>query len=179
LFDDPFVDGRAALPFLGPTEEERRLGRELAGRSLVLVENAGILPLPAALRSVAVIGPLADSSRELLGDYSYAAALETLLDPTDYPAPPPRLEQGESILRAELAGRRTILDALRDRLAGADVRYEAGCGLTDGTSAAIAAAAETARGADVAILVLGERSGLSASCSRRLWQPIRPSCSSS
>jgi beta-glucosidase len=164
LFDDPFVDGRAALPFLGPTEEERRLGRELAGRSLVLVENAGILPLPAALRSVAVIGPLADSSRELLGDYSYAAALETLLDPTDYPAPPPRLEQGESILRAELAGRRTILDALRDRLAGADVRYEAGCGLTDGTSAAIAAAAETARGADVAILVLGERSGLSASC---------------
>ena len=74
LFEHPFVDEPAAMGYLGPTDEERRLGRELAGGSLVLVKNTGLLPLRADRRSVAVIGPLAHGARELLGDYSYVAA---------------------------------------------------------------------------------------------------------
>ena len=37
---------------------------------MVLVGNDGILPLAAAHRRVAVIGPIADSTRDLLGDYT-------------------------------------------------------------------------------------------------------------
>ncbi len=164
LFEDPYVDEQASSAFLRPTEDERRLGRELAGRSLVLVENRDLLPLPAGVRSVAVIGPLADSSRELLGDYSYVATLEILLEAADEPLGRQYIERGENLLTDELASRRTVFDALRDRLPGADVRCEKGCGLTDGTPAQIEAAVELARCAEVAVLVLGERSGFSMPC---------------
>ena len=60
----------------------------------------------------------------------------------------------------ELAGRRTILDAISGRLARSEVVHALGTGLRDGTDAEIAEAVETARNADLAIVVLGERSGL-------------------
>ena len=69
--------------------------------------------------------------------------------------------QGEVIAPAdELTGRRTILDALRDALPDADVRYARGTGISDGTDEEIAAAVAAATASEVAILVLGERSGL-------------------
>ena len=69
--------------------------------------------------------------------------------------------EGDVIAPAdELTGRRTILDALRDALADAEVRYARGTGISDGTDEEIAAAVEAARASEVAILVLGERSGL-------------------
>jgi beta-glucosidase len=164
LFDQPYVDEKAAAAFHRPTDEERRLGRELAGRSLVLVKNAGVLPLRVDVDSIAVIGPLAQSSRELLGDYSYVAALEALLDNADDPGARPGIQQGARILDQELAQRLTIVDVLRERLGKARVAYEPGCGLTDGTDAQIQKAVGLARGARVAILVLGERSGMSMGC---------------
>jgi beta-glucosidase len=69
--------------------------------------------------------------------------------------------EGDVIAPAdELTGRRTILDALRDSLAGADVRYARGTGISDGTDEEIAEAVAAASASEVAILVLGERSGL-------------------
>ena len=60
----------------------------------------------------------------------------------------------------ELSGRRTILDALRSSLVDAEIVHARGTGISEGTDAEMAAAVETARGAEVAIVVLGERSGL-------------------
>ena len=60
----------------------------------------------------------------------------------------------------ELTGRRTILDALRSALVAAEVRYARGTGISDGTDEELAEAVEAARASDVAIVVLGERSGL-------------------
>jgi len=48
----------------------RRLARDLAQRSIVLLRNGGILPL-AAGRSVAVVGPRADEAAAMLGCYSF------------------------------------------------------------------------------------------------------------
>ena len=48
--------------------------------------------------------------------------------------------------------------------AATEIRYARGCGVLDGDDADIAAAVEAARDADVAILVLGDRSGLTARC---------------
>lgn len=72
LFDpqgmDPYADT--------PTSElnspaHRNLARKLADESMVLLKNNGILPLkPGSVHSIAVVGPLADQTGVLLGNYS-------------------------------------------------------------------------------------------------------------
>ncbi|HTJ31522.1 MAG TPA: glycoside hydrolase family 3 C-terminal domain-containing protein, partial [Acidobacteriaceae bacterium] len=50
--------------------ENRALARKLANESMVLLKNDGVLPLKAGVRKIAVIGPLADQTRVLLGNYN-------------------------------------------------------------------------------------------------------------
>jgi beta-glucosidase len=52
--------------------ENRRLAREAAGKSCVLLKNAGLLPL-AREGSIAIIGPLADSRPNMQGTWAVAA----------------------------------------------------------------------------------------------------------
>ncbi len=123
------------------------LAREAAAQSLVLLKNDGaVLPLrqPGV---VAVIGPLADDGYEQLGTWIFDG------DP------------GRSV---------TPLAALRERLAGAELRTARGVETTrslghDGFAEAV----ESARGADVALLFLGEESILSgeAHCRADLGLP--------
>jgi beta-glucosidase len=75
LFDNPYVDeSRAATIHNNP--EHRRLARVAAQRSMVLLRNEGnLLPLDKSdpkVKSVAVIGPLADSKRDIRGSWSFA-----------------------------------------------------------------------------------------------------------
>ncbi len=73
LFDNPYVDeSRVAAIHNNP--EHRRLARVAAQRSMVLLRNEGnLLPLDKArVSSVAVIGPLADSKRDIRGSWSFA-----------------------------------------------------------------------------------------------------------
>ena len=81
--------------------EHRELAREAAADSLVLLRNEdGVLPLGAgALRSVAVIGPNADRAQIMGG--------------------------GSAKLRAHYSV--TPLEALRERLPDAEIRFERGC----------------------------------------------------
>ena len=60
----------------------------------------------------------------------------------------------------ELAGRRTILEAIEGCLPGADVQYARGTGIHDGSDEEIEQAVELARASQVAVVVVGERSGL-------------------
>jgi beta-glucosidase len=180
LFERPYV-GDLTVPWLQALEaDEARLGRELATRSMVLVENDGILPLRPGLGRVAVVGPNADSARDLLGDYSHLVHMQTLRearsgidalgivahdgrDPDDGSLPVDRRDghpTGAPEPLDELAGHGTILTALRERLGRDVVVHARGTGLRDGSVADLRAAVEAARGADVAIVVLGERSGL-------------------
>lgn len=70
LFDRPFVDeAREASVTL--SAENLRAAREVAARSMVLLKNQGdALPLKKDVRSVAVIGPLADDPRAIIGSWS-------------------------------------------------------------------------------------------------------------
>lgn len=75
LFDNPYVDeSRVAAIHNNP--EHRRLARAVAQRSMVLLRNEGnVLPLikgDPKVSSVAVIGPLADSKRDMRGPWSLA-----------------------------------------------------------------------------------------------------------
>jgi beta-glucosidase len=162
LFERPYVE--PALARRAP-EADRALAREIATRSIVLLKNDGILPLRENYRTIAVIGPNAESARNLLGDYSHVAHIQTLLEIRGGANPfggplPHHLELDE-----ELTGRRTILDAIKERVASTTrVRFAAGCGVLDGDDEQIQEAVAVARDADVAILVVGERSGLTADC---------------
>lgn len=50
--------------------EHRALARKLADESMVLLKNDGTLPLKSSIRSIAVVGPLADQTRVMLGNYT-------------------------------------------------------------------------------------------------------------
>jgi beta-glucosidase len=162
LFERPYVDARGARSSL---DGDRALARAAARSSIVLVENDGTLPLPEDLRRIAVIGPNADSVRNLLGDYSHVAHIETLVEMRDGPNPfgfpvPEGLD-----LSDDLDGRPTVLDAIRERCApSTEVVFAPGCGVLDGSDDEIAEAVAVAHEADVAVLVVGEKSGLIDGC---------------
>ena len=82
LFENPYVDeSRVATIHNNP--EHRRLARVAAQRSMVLLRNEGnLLPLAQGdpkVSSVAVIGPLADSKRDIRGSWSLADDAKTAI----------------------------------------------------------------------------------------------------
>jgi beta-glucosidase len=50
--------------------EHRALARRLANESMVLLKNDGVLPLKSGALKIAVVGPLADQTKVLLGNYN-------------------------------------------------------------------------------------------------------------
>ena len=161
LFENPYVTTPSEAEMAALEADEMAVARELARRSLVLVENDGILPLAASIRRLAVIGASASSARELLGDYSHLVHVATLREMrASGNAFGVTVHDDDVVVVDELTGRRTILDALRERLAHVDVRHARGAGVRDGSDDDIAEAVAAARTADVAVVVLGERSGL-------------------
>jgi beta-glucosidase len=72
LFNHPYSDpSQAAAQLVSP--EQRRATREAAERTAVLLRNEnGLLPLSKSLKSIAVIGPLADSKPDIMGSWSLA-----------------------------------------------------------------------------------------------------------
>ncbi len=50
--------------------EHRNVARKIANESMVLLKNDGVLPLKTAGTKIAVIGPLADQTKVLLGNYN-------------------------------------------------------------------------------------------------------------
>jgi beta-glucosidase len=71
MFDPPNTD-----PYSNIDQKEldsadhRALARKLADEAMVLLKNDGTLPLKPGVRNIAVVGPLADQTRVLLGNYT-------------------------------------------------------------------------------------------------------------
>jgi beta-glucosidase len=161
LFDQPYVDPPTVAAFQELEAAETRAARSLAERSLVLLENRGVLPLRPDLHRLAVIGPIADSARDLLGDYSHLVHMQTLREMRAGVDALGVIGEGEVFEPGdELSGRRTILDSLRASVTGVEVVHARGTGISSGTDEEFAAAVALARDADIAVVALGERSGL-------------------
>jgi beta-xylosidase len=160
LFECPFVDvDRAAAAVGAPSA--RQFARSLASQSIVLLRNDGTLPIePTTSSTIAVIGPNADNPRNLFGDYSYAAHVETLLEMRDtdnvFHVPIP----DDLDLDADVAGERTVFLAIRAAFPTATVRTTPGCTVSgndrDGFDDAVRLAAES----DIAVMVMGDKAGL-------------------
>ena len=70
LFEHPYVDESKVEPTLN-RPEGRELDRKIAARSMVLLKNESrTLPLSKNLKRIAVIGPLADSTRDIEGGWT-------------------------------------------------------------------------------------------------------------
>jgi beta-glucosidase len=71
MFDPPELDPYAKIEEKElDSPEHRALARKLANESMVLLKNDGTLPLKPEIKSIAVVGPLADQTRVLLGNYN-------------------------------------------------------------------------------------------------------------
>jgi len=122
--------------------ENRKLARELAEESVVLLSNNGLLPLKSPPR-IAVVGPNAENSMAFLGCYSFPAHVGSQF---------PDIAAG-----IELP---TVAASLRTEFPDSSVEYVLGCGIDDPDPSGIDAAVAAAREADVVIAVLGDRAGL-------------------
>ena len=67
LFDNPYADEKKAKEIV-LCDEHMELARDSARRSVVLLENNGVLPLERN-KKIALIGPMADSQYEALGEW--------------------------------------------------------------------------------------------------------------
>ena len=164
LFERPYVDP-AAAPVVFDTQPQRALARRIAQQSIVLLKNDGpLLPLAKSLRSIAVIGPAADSIRLLQGDYHYPAHLELMFGEVEEGDVSPRPE-GQVNLAEHFVPMVTVLDGIRRAVAPHTVIHATpGCDVAGDSTAGIPAAVEAARQAEVAIVVVGEKSGLVDGC---------------
>ncbi|MDI7276062.1 MAG: glycoside hydrolase family 3 C-terminal domain-containing protein [Anaerolineae bacterium] len=129
MFDPPERVPYAQIPHsVNDCPQHRALALQAARESIVLLRNEGnLLPLARDLRAIAVIGPNADAEVVLLGNYQGTPSRAV-----------------------------TPLEGIRARAgSGTEVRYAPGCEVAGTAAAGVAEAVQAARGADVAILVLG------------------------
>ncbi|WP_294503003.1 glycoside hydrolase family 3 N-terminal domain-containing protein [uncultured Victivallis sp.] len=141
LFEHPYteeqpVEATALLP------EYRRLARKAAQQCAVLLKNENsLLPLdPASIRTVALVGPVAEDAAALVGNW------RGNVDPATVP---------------------TLADVIGEFFPQSRIITVPGCGFETAAEGEIASAVEAARGADVILAALGEewnRSG--ENCSR-------------
>ncbi len=140
LFEKPCVDAEAAAKVFD-IAEDRALALEAARKSVVLLKNDGLLPLSKGLGSIAVVGPSADSTRNLLGDYSYTAHLRCDVDAVPVVS---------------------VLKGIEGKVSKQTKVYHAkGCEVIGDSTEGFTEAFEAAKGSDVVVAVVGERSGLS------------------
>ncbi|MGD0342275.1 MAG: glycoside hydrolase family 3 N-terminal domain-containing protein, partial [Bacteroidales bacterium] len=80
LFDNPFINPEAQKSILAPASLDH--ARKVARESAVLLKNNNkTLPLPTDIKSVAVIGPLADRARDQLGTWCPDGKAENSVTP--------------------------------------------------------------------------------------------------
>ncbi|MFI7024650.1 beta-glucosidase [Micromonospora sp. NPDC049900] len=140
LLDATFDDEPQPVDLDSP--EHRSIARRLAEKSVVLVANQGVLPLPAG-RRVAVVGPNADREGALFGCYSF---LNHVL------VQHPDVETGIEVP--------TVLAAARAEFGTDQVSWARGCDVDSADRSGLDEAAAVAAAADVAVLVVGDHAGL-------------------
>jgi beta-glucosidase len=137
LLDDPYKRLGGAEATAGAHEA---LALEAARRSITLLSNHGVLPLAAGVRRIAIVGPLADASAEMLGPWCAAGAPEAPV---------------------------TILEGLRAALPQCEIDFQRGVPIEGGDDGGIEAARALCQGTDVVLLCVGEAAGMSGEAASR------------
>ena len=143
LFEHPYTDENLA-PYQ-PTPEKLELAKKAAEESFVLLKNEGVpgvgrlLPLASDLKSVALIGPLADDAEDMIGSWG---------------------------AQGDVANTKTLRSALEDKL-GNKLTYAKGTDILSTDTSGFAAAVTAAKNADLVILALGEAGDMTGEATSR------------
>ncbi|HET6299784.1 MAG TPA: glycoside hydrolase family 3 N-terminal domain-containing protein [Kribbella sp.] len=125
----------------------RALARELAERSVILLDAGSALPLLGedrpVLRRVAVVGPCAGDPKTFMGCYAFPNHV--------LPRYPDR-GLGIEVQNA--------FEALQQELGSAELVYQQGCAVQGDDRSGFEAAVEAARGADLCVAYVGDLAGL-------------------
>ncbi len=149
LFEKPYTDEtREQSVMLNP--EHKGAAREIAARSMALLKNEhDVLPLSKDLKSIAVIGPLADDQVHPMGSWTGDGRKEDVVT----------LLAG---IKAKVAPATTINYARGCEITGAGAN-----GFAEGDKDGFAEAVRAARNSDAVIVAVGESSEMSGEAAAR------------
>lgn len=159
LFDKPYIDVEKI-----ELKKHYSIATEIARKSIVLLKNDGILPLKKDVK-IALIGPNASEVRNLLGDYAYLAHIKVLLDSanqTTFNTPKFNLKNVEKVVNENIKKIPSILDSMKAE--GIVFTYAVGCEVSDSSIEGFSEALHTVENADIAVVVVGDKSGLTKDC---------------
>ncbi len=146
LFDHPFTEGPEVT---NAVPEHRALARRAAEESFVLLQNNPVngqplLPLAGTARKIALIGPLADDSADMVGAWSGANNFNDV---------------------------RTLRETLTERAQqhGGSLLYAKGTEISGTSTSGFAEAVDMARNADLVVMALGESSAMSGEAASRAY----------
>jgi beta-glucosidase len=144
LFERPIVDERR-VDAIFPSAQARAAAREVTRETIVLLRNWNeILPFKPDTRSIAVIGPLSEATRDQLGPHGARAHAEDAV---------------------------SVVEGMRRRAAGTGIRInhvpgcDRYCTALDGLDAAL----DAARASDVVVAVIGEYEKASGEAASRAY----------
>ena len=140
LFDKPFADEKLEKREIFK-KEYRDYAEVSAEKSFVLLKNENeTLPISKKIKSIAVVGDLANNKKEMNGNWTGDGQPE---DPI------------------------TVLEALKQKYPNVKINYAKGCDAYCTTNEGFKAAADAARSSDFTIMVVGESGEMSAEAASR------------
>ena len=133
LFEHPYVDPQQALKIVH-SQPHQDLALTAAREGIVLLKNEqNLLPLKKDLKSIAVIGPDADNTLNQLGDYTARKVTQPVV---------------------------TILQGIKQKVGPqTKVLYAKGSNVLGDDKSGFREAVQAAKGADLAVVVVGEQFG--------------------
>jgi beta-glucosidase len=140
LFDKPYADEALERTAIFNSANVAA-AREIAGRSMVLLKNDhDVLPLDKNVRSIALIGPLADSRQDMLGSWTGDGKPEDAV---------------------------TLLQGIKAKVPQTRINYAKGCEINSDNADGFEAALRAARESDVTIIAVGESADMSGEAASR------------
>ncbi len=149
LFDDPYrYSNEEREKNTVMKAEFIKAAREIGSKSIVLLKNASLpgqdkqlLPLSKDVKQIAVIGPLADAKREMIGAWSAAG------------------DWKKSV---------TLLEGIKSAVSTkTNVLYAKGCNINDDSTKYIAEAVRIAKQSEVVVLAVGEGAWMTGEAASR------------
>jgi len=141
LFERPYADeARESNSIFTP--EHIAAARQIAARSFVLLKNDGdVLPLSKTLKSIAIIGPLADSQKDVIGSWTGDGKPEDAV---------------------------TLLAGIKSKVSPqTTIRYAKGCEVNDDSTTGFDEAVRLAGDSDAVIVAVGESAEMSGEAASR------------
>ena len=140
LFEKPYADTTRESSAIF-NRANVAAARELAARSLVLLKNdRNVLPLDKTVRSIALIGPLADNKPDMLGSWTGDGKPEDAV---------------------------TLRTGLKAKVPQAKINYAKGCDINSDRADGFTEAVRAAQESDVVILAVGEAADMSGEAASR------------